>query len=65
MILEAIFNNKTVLCKFITSVMQLLTANDKQNAIYFISKLYKDKHAAEKSKAANKRKYKDKEYTEK
>ena len=65
MILEAIFSNKTVLYKFITSVMQLPTADNEQNAAYFTSKLYKDKHAAEKSKAANKRRYKDKEYIEK
>ena len=40
--------------------MQPPTANDKQNTAYFISELYKDKCAAEKFKAANKR-YKDKE----
>ena len=45
--------------------MQLLTANNKQNAVYFISELYKDKCAAEKSKTVNKRKYKDKEYIKK
>ena len=61
-ILKAILSNKTVLCKFITSVIQLLTADDKQNAVYFISKLHKDKYTAKKSKAANKRRYKDKEY---
>ena len=64
MILEAILNNKTVLCKFIASVIQPLTANNKQNAVYFTSELYKDKYVAKKSKATNKRKYKDKKYTE-
>ena len=65
MILEAILSNKTILRKFITSVIQLLTANDEQNTIYFINKLYKDKHAAKKSKAINKRRHKDKKHTEK
>ena len=65
MILEAILSNKTALRKFIISVMQLLTANNEQNAAYFISKLYKDKCTAEKSKAINKRRYKDKEYVKK
>ena len=64
-ILKAILSNKTVLYKFITSVIQLPTADNKQNAVYFISKLYKDKHVTEKSKTANKRRHKDKEYTEK
>ena len=45
--------------------MQLSTANNKQNTAYFISELYKDKYAAKKSKTTNKKKYKDKEYTEK
>ena len=40
--------------------MQLLTANNKQNVIYFISKLYKNKHMAKKFKAVNKKKYKNK-----
>ena len=43
--------------------MQLLTANNKQNAAYFTSKLYKNKCAAKKSKATNKKRYKGKEYT--
>ena len=64
-ILKAILSNKTVLCKFITSVMQLLTADNKQNAVYFISEFYKDKRAAKKFKAANKRRHRDKEYAEK
>ena len=62
MILKAIFSNKTILCKFIASVIQLLTADNKQNAAYFTSELYKDKYTAKKSKAANKRRCKDKEY---
>ena len=45
--------------------MQLPTANDKQNAAYFTSKLYKDKYTAKKSRAANKKRYKDKKYTKK
>ena len=61
-ILEAILSNKIVLHKFIASVIQLLTANNKQNAIYFISEFHKDKCTAEKSKTANKRRYKDKKY---
>ena len=61
-ILKAILNNKTALYKFIASVMQLPTADDEQNIAYFTSKLYKDKYAAKKSKAANERRYKDKEY---
>ena len=65
MILEAIFSNKTALRKFIISVIQPLTANNKQNTAYFISELYKDKYTAKKSKAANKRRYKDKEYAKK
>ena len=65
MILKAIFSNKTTLYKFIISVIQLLTADNEQNVIYFISKLYKDKRAAKKSKAINKRRYKDKKYAEK
>jgi CRISPR/Cas system endoribonuclease Cas6 (RAMP superfamily) len=64
-ILEAIFSNKTVLHKFIASVMQLLTTNNKQNAAHFTSGLYKDKYIAKKSKAANEKRYKDKKYTEK
>ena len=60
-ILKAIFSNKTALRKFITSIIQLLTANNKQNAVYFTSKLYKNKHVAEKSKAINKKKCKGKE----
>ena len=64
-ILKAILNNKTVLYKFIASIIQLLTVDNKQNAAYFINKLYKDKRAAEKSKAANKKRYKDKEHIKK
>ena len=64
-ILEAILSNKTKLCKFIASVIQPLTANNKQNTVYFTSKLYKDKYTAEKFKAANKKRYKDKEHAEK
>ena len=45
--------------------MQPLTANNEQNTTYFISKLYKDKRAAKKFKATNKRKYKDKKYIKK
>ena len=45
--------------------MQPLTADNEQNTVYFTNKLYKNKCAAEKSKTANKRRYKDKEYTEK
>ena len=45
--------------------MQLLTADDKQNTVYFTSELYKDKRAAEKSKATNKKRYKGKEYIKK
>ena len=45
--------------------MQPPTVNDEQNAAYFTSKLYKDKHAAEKSKAANKRRRKDKKRADK
>ena len=63
--LKAIFSNKTVLHKFIVSVMQLPTADNKQNSAYFISKLYKDKCAAKKFKATKKRRYKDKECTKK
>ena len=64
-ILKAILSNKTILYKFITSIIQLLTTNNKQNAIYFINKLYKNKYTAKKSKAINKKKYKNKEHTEK
>ena len=64
MILEAILSNKTVLYKFITSVIQPPTANNKQNAAYFTSKLYKNKRAAKKSKAANKKRCKGKECVE-
>ena len=63
-ILKAILSNKTELHKFITSVIQPLTTDNKQNAAYFISKLYKNKRAAEKSKTANKKRYKDKKHTE-
>ena len=63
--MEAILSNKTALRKFITSIIQLLIADDEQNAIYFINKLYKDKRAAKKSKAINKKRYKNKERTEK
>ena len=62
-ILEAILSNKTILRKFIASIIQLPTANNKQNAAYFTSKLYKNKRAAKKSKATNKRRRKDKKYT--
>ena len=41
--------------------MQPLTTNNKQNAVYFISKLYKDKRAAKKSKTTNKKRRKNKE----
>ena len=61
-ILKAILSNKTVLYKFITSVMQPPTTNNKQNTAHFISGLYKDKHTAKKSRAVNKRRYKDKEH---
>ena len=64
-ILKAIFSNKTALYKFITSVIQLPTADDKQNAAYFINRLYKNKYAAEKSKTANKRRYKNKKHAKK
>ena len=62
-ILKAILNNKTALHKFIASIMQPPTADNKQNAAYFISELHKDKRAAEKSKAANKKRHKDKKRT--
>ena len=65
MILKAIFSNKTTLYKFIISVIQLLTADNEQNVIYFISKLYKDKYAAKKFKTTNKRRYKNKKHVEK
>ena len=42
--------------------MQPPTANDKQNAAHFTNKLHKDKHAAKKSKAANKKRHKDKKH---
>ena len=45
--------------------MQLLTADDEQNAVYFTSELYKDNHMAKKSKAVNKKRYKGKEYVKK
>ena len=64
MILEAIFSNKTVLHKFIISIIQLLTTDNKQNAAYFISGFYQDKRVAEKSKTANKKRYKDKKCAE-
>ena len=64
-ILKAILSNKTILYKFITSVIQLLTANNKQNITYFINKLYKNKRAAKKSKTANKKRYKDKKHAKK
>ena len=64
-ILKAILSNKTVLRKFIASVIQLLTADNEQNAAYFINKLHKNKRAAEKSKVTNKRKYKDKKRVKK
>ena len=63
-ILEAILSNKTALYKFITSIIQPLTANDEQNAAYFISKLYKDKRTVKKSKATNKKRRKGKERVE-
>ena len=58
--LEAILSNKTILYKFIASIIQLLTADNKQNAAHFTNKLYK--RVAKKSKAANKKRYKGKEY---
>ena len=63
-ILKAILSNKTILRKFIASVIQLLTTNNKQNATYFTSKLYKDKYMVEKSKATNKKRRKGKERAE-
>ena len=42
--------------------MQPLTADNKQNAVYFTSRLYKDKHTVKKSRVANKKRHKDKEY---
>ena len=65
MILKAILSNKTILHKFIASVIQLLNANDEQNTAYFTSELHKDKYIAEKSKDTNKRRYKNKEYIKK
>ena len=64
-ILKTILSNKTKLRKFIANIIQLLTTDNKQNAAYFINKLYKDKRTAKKSKAANKKRYKDKECVEK
>ena len=64
-ILKAILSNKTALHKFIASVIELLTANNKQNTVYFTSKLYKDKRTAKKSKTANKRRYKNKKHIKK
>ena len=63
-ILEAILSNKTILYKFITSIIQLLTADNKQNATYFTSKLYKDKRVVKRSKATNKKRYYSKERVE-
>ena len=65
MILEAIFSNKTVLYKFIASIIQLLTTNNKQNAAYFTSEFYKNKRAAKKFKAINKKRYKNKKHAKK
>ena len=62
--LEAILSNKTVLCKFIASVMQPLIADDEQNAAHFTNKLHKDKCVAKKSKTANKKRRKGKERVE-
>ena len=45
--------------------MQPPTANNKQNAVYFTNKLHKNKRTAKKSKATNKRRYKNKEYIKK
>ena len=45
--------------------MQLLTADNEQNAVYFTSRLYKDKYTAKKSRAVNKKKRKDKKRVEK
>ena len=45
--------------------MQLLTADDKQNTIYFTSEFYKDNYVAKKSKVINKKKYKGKKYIKK
>ena len=64
-ILKATLSNKTKLYKFIASIIQLLTADNKQNAAYFTSKLYKNKRMAEKSKAINKKKYKNKKCVKK
>ena len=61
-ILKAILNNKTKLRKFIISIIQLLTADNKQNTIYFINKFYKNKYTAKKSKTVNKKKYKNKKH---
>ena len=58
--LEAILSNKTILCKFIASIIQLLTADDEQNATYFTSELYKDNRVAKKSKTVNEKRYKGK-----
>ena len=65
MILKTIFSNKTVLYKFIISVMQPLTADNEQNTVYFTNKLYKNKYTVKKFKVINKKKYKNKKYTEK
>ena len=64
-ILEAILSNKTALYKFIASVIQPPTANDERNTTHFTSRLYKDKHTAKKSRAANKKRHKNKEYIKK
>ena len=42
--------------------MQPPTADDEQNAAYFTSGLYKDKHAAKKSRAVNKKRRKNKKH---
>ena len=51
MLLEAMLSNKTKLRKLITSIIQPLNANNKENTAIFIGRIKEDKYLVRKAQA--------------
>ena len=51
MLLEAMLSNKTKLRKLITSIIQPLNTNNKENTAIFISRIKEDKYLVRKAQA--------------
>ena len=51
MLLEAMLSNKTKLRKLITSIIQPLNTNNKENTAIFVSRIKEDKYLVRKAQA--------------